>query len=358
VQEPGDGPPGIGGAEPDDRELEQDRRRLLDGVVRAAFDTTEQKVAWILNNYPAARDSDITLQLRFWEAFVDDYDPRSLSPDDLYRLPRLTTLTRARARIQNKLKLFQATPEVRSRRGTLSREERERAVRDAAHPVFAIFADESGKTQDNIVVGSLWVLRSEETLRLVKELRAWRTERGFFDELHFANVGEGNLGRYMEAVDIVTANASALGFKSASIPRRGAGQIRDAVSDLFYHLIVRGLEHETDTGRAPLPRILQMWKDEEEESYDKLLLADIRDRLAARFGDQLPIDMLVAVPSRGADLVQVADLFTGSVNRLMNGPSTPPASPNAKDRLAEYLLRAVGWTAEVGQGDMAVSVSV
>lgn len=344
--------------EPDDRDFEQDRQRLLDGVVRAVFDTVEQKVAWILNNYPAARDSDITLQLRYWEAFAEDYDPRSLAPDDLYRLPRLTTLSRARARIQNKLKLFQATPEVRSKRGTLSDEERERAVRDAAHPVFAIFADESGKTQDHLVVGSLWVLRSEETLRLVKELRAWRAEREFFDELHFANLSDGNVSRYMEAVNIVTANAAALGFKSASIPRRGAGQVREAVGDLFYQLIVRGLEHETATGRAPLPRILQMWKDEEEESYDRLLLADIGDRLTARFQDQLPIDVLKAVPSRGADLVQISDLFTGSVNRVTNRPSTPPASPNAKDRFADYLLGIVGWTAQAGEGDMAVSVAI
>src|SRR5262249_47402395 len=109
-----------------------------------------------------------TLQLRYWETFVDDYDPNAFTPDDLYRLPRLNSLSRSRATIQNKLKLFQATAAVRERRGTMSDEERERAVREAAYPVLAIYADESGKTQDHIVVGSLWVLRSEETLRLMK----------------------------------------------------------------------------------------------------------------------------------------------------------------------------------------------
>jgi hypothetical protein len=340
------------------RELEAAQERVLAAVATGAFDTVEQKVAWILNSYPAARDSDVTLQLRYWETFVDDYDPATFEPDDLYRLPRLTSLARSRARIQNKLKLFQATPEVREQRRTMSEEERERAAREAAYPVFAIYADESGKTQDHLVVGSLWVLRGEESYRLVKALLLWRSERKFTDELHFTNVNDGNIERYIEAVDIVMAHAAALGFKSLSIPRRGVGNLREAVGDLFYHIIVGGLEQEAATGRAPLPRVLQLWKDVEEEAADKLLLADIRDRLIARFQEQLPIDFLRAISSRGADLLQIADLFTGSVNRVTNPPNPPRVQPHAKDRFASYFLNAVGWAPGASEGDMAVSVNI
>ena len=35
------------------RELEADQERVLAGVAIGAFDTVEQKVAWILNAYPA-----------------------------------------------------------------------------------------------------------------------------------------------------------------------------------------------------------------------------------------------------------------------------------------------------------------
>jgi hypothetical protein len=65
--------------------------------------------------------------------------------------------------------------------------------------------------------------------------------------------------------------------------------------------------------------------------------------LIARFHEQLPIDFLKAISSRGADLVQMADLFTGSVNRVTNPPNPPPAHPHAKDRFATYFLNAVGW---------------
>ena len=341
------------------RELAAEQERVLAAVATGAFDTVEQKVAWILNAYPGARDSDITLQLRYWETFVDDYDPATFAPGDLYTLPRLTSLSRSRATIQNKLKLFQATEEVRERRGTLSDEERERAVREAAHPVFAIYADESGKTQDHLVVGSLWVLRSEETYRLMLALRNWRAQRNFDAELHFTNLNDGNIDRYIEAVDIVVANAAALGFKSISIPRRGGGAVQEVIGNLFYHVIVQGLEHEAGTGRAPLPRVLQLWKDAEEEAADTLLLANIQDRLIARFQDQLPIDFARAISSRGFDLLQIADLFTGSVNRVTNPPNQPPAQPHAKDRFAAYCLGAIGWAAPgAGDGDMAVSVNI
>jgi len=84
-----------------------------------------------------------------------------------------------------------------------------------------------------------------------------------------------------------------------------------------------------------------------------------RLRLIARFQEQPPIDFLKAIPSRGADLIQIADLFTGSVNRVTNPPNPPPAHPHAKDRFTTYFLNAVSWAAPgAGDGDMAVSVNI
>ncbi len=138
--------------------VDQERQSLLAVIAASRPNTLVHKVGWILNNYPDARNSDITLQLRYWETFCSDqYSGGAITPDDLYQLPRLTSLTRARARIQNTLKMFLADAEVRRHRGTLSEEEREEAVaaERAAAPVYAIYVDESGKTQANLLVGGL-----------------------------------------------------------------------------------------------------------------------------------------------------------------------------------------------------------
>jgi hypothetical protein len=341
-----------------ERRVEEERDTLLADVAAGTLNTVERRVAWILNNYPEARNSDITLQIRYWETF-EAYSGGPIHQDDLYRLPRLTTLARSRATVQNRYKLFQASAEIRARRGTLSEEERERAARVEAYPVFAVYADESGKTQENLIVGTIWVLHGPESLRLVRELTEWRTESGFRDELHFADINAGNLERHKEAIRIVMRNAVAVSFKAGVVERRGAGPVQQAVAAAFYHTIAGGIDHEHASARAPLPRTFQLWKDGEEIGYDKLVLADVRDRLAARFGDQLAIDVMEAVPSKGSPLVQIADLFTGSINRIVNPPNPAPAQPGPKDEFARFMLDAVGWAPQPVEGsDLAVTVSI
>lgn len=312
-------------AEAKPAEIEQERHRLLAALASSNPDTVVHKVAWILNYYPDTRNSDIALQLRYWETFCpDQYDGGAITPEDLYRLPRLTTLTRARARIQNTLKLFLADADVRRQRGTLSEEEREEAVaaKHASAPVYAVYVDESGKTQRNLLVGSLWILQGPETFRMATRLMEWRAASGFQEELHFAEVDEKSLPYYLEAIDIVVGNASALSLKYLTIPRGGAGPMPVVIPKLIYHLVVRGISHEHKTGRAPLPRNLQVWKDSEEKGYDQLVIAELGDRLrnaaTAQFGGDLAIDVVEAADSKGNDLLQVADVFTASINRMIN----------------------------------------
>jgi len=54
------------------------------------------------------------------------------------------------------------------------------------------------------------------------------------------------------------------------VERKGTGNVTDALNRLVYHLLVKGIETEHQSGRAPLPRLLQVWKDAEEAGRDKL----------------------------------------------------------------------------------------
>jgi len=349
--------------------LEKERQGLLAAIASSKPDTVVHKVGWILNNHPDTRNSDITLQLRYWETFCPDrYDGGAITAEDLFKLPRLTSLARARARIQNTLKLFLADAEVRKHRGTLSEEERDEAVaaKHSSAPVYAVYVDESGKTQRNLVVGSLWILQGPETFRIATKLMQWRDTSGFRAELHFAEVDERTLSLFKQAIDIVVQNASALSLKYVAIPRAGAGPVQEVVPKLIYHLVVRGISHEHESGRAPLPRNLQLWKDAEEAGYDRLVLAELGDRLkiaaATQFAGQLAIDVLEAANSRGNDLLQVADVFTASINRLLNPPDPAPRTLGAKDELARYVVTqtAVALDAEADEQyeDLAVRINL
>jgi hypothetical protein len=347
-----------------EEQIEAERDEVLASVAAAKLDTLQEKVAWILNHYPAARDSDVTLQIRFWEEFEpelgsDDY----ISKADLYTLTRLTSLTRARAVLQNNYKLFQASAAVRAKRGTLAEEERAKAAEQQVEiPVFDVYADESGKTAKYLIVGSVWCLHPPELLQFRKDILTWRDERGFKDELHFKAISDGNLAHYMSFADEMAARNTVFSFKAISVERAGVKSVDDALQQLFFHMLVRGVEHEVETGRGPLPRALQLWKDLEEPGRDKLFLAELRQRIrdvgTTQFDGKLTAEEFTPTDSKGKTLIQVADLYTSSINRVLNGE----AKDGAKDKFARHFLKQLGLpdgpSTEENAGDMTIHVSL
>jgi hypothetical protein len=147
------------------------------------------------------------------------------------------------------------------------------------------------------------------------------------------------------------------------VPRTGISDVTEALTDLYYHTLVRGIEHEHETGRAPLPRKLQVWIDTEEAGLDRVRLANLDDRLRqvakTRFNEELIVDRLEAGESKTNLLLQVADLLAGSVNRIVNRSG---AKVTPKDEFAEYLLEALGVDLALPRndtiGDMSVYISL
>lgn len=114
---------------------------------------------------------------------------------------------------------------------------------------------------------------------------------------------------------------------------------------------------------APLPRILQGWKDSEELGADRLLMANLKDRVkqtaASVYENRLVVDKLVAVDSQSSVFLQVADIMASSANRIL---SRTGESRNHKDELAEYLLERLGISLtpdlEVLTGDLAAHIKI
>jgi len=330
-----------------DAKLADKRESLLRAVHSSQLNTIEERVAWLLNQFPKTRDSDITLQIRYWRQFESErFGGSDIPLRDYYRLAKLTTLTRARQTIQNTLKLFQASDEVKTRRQKLQEGERANALKK--HPnclQYAIYVDESGKNQDNLIVGSLWYLNGTETLKIRNLVEKWKSDHAVKDELHFKSITDAKLPKYCELADLIAANSAMLSFKSISVPRRGIANIHDALLRLTSHLIVRGIEHEITTGRATLPRRLSLCKDSEEIGQDKIFAAELSDRMkqaaASQFHDDLYVGEFSAEDSAANIHLQIADLFTSSIGRQFNASGD---KKHPKNQFADYLLRKLGYT--------------
>jgi len=327
--------------------LQKEIQELLNNLSSATVNTLRDKVAWILNQYPDARDSDITLQLHFWETFESNiYNGHSIHSNDLYRLTRLTSIARERARVQNVYKLFQASSEVRHHRGTLSEEEKEKAVEDrpAGYPSIVLYMDESGKNAEQLIVGSLWFLEAGKSIYDIhRRIMAFKENVGFDKEFHFADMSRSELRTYQEMIQIFLREAPTYSFKIISVPARGIHNKQEALKELFYHMVVKGINHENETGRAKLPRSVQIWKDAEEEGADRLLIADLDDKLkqasSTRFDKKLHISLVRCANSEQNLFLQIADLFSASANRILNEAGI---ARNHKTEFAEFFLDAVG----------------
>lgn len=345
--------------------LECEKEELLARVGSSEISSMRHRVAWLLNRFPHTRNSDIALMIKYWEVFDKDvFKGTYVAVKDLYKLTRLTSIARARARIQNQYRLFLADHEIQERRGTLEEDERERAIEVPDYPVYAVYLDESGKTSHYLIVGSLWFLTSgTESLDLFLASRQLRETRNFSGEFHFAEMKKDDVPIYKELIDLFLTRGGTISFKFITVPRYGIKNIQTALGDLYYHLLMKGIDHENSTGRAPLPRILQAWKDLEEAGADKLLMANLADRMkqsaASVYENKLVVEEFVATDSKKSIFLQVADIMASSVNRIR---CRSGEARNHKDELADYLVERLGISPthdlDICVGDLAAHIEL
>lgn len=335
------------------RELRrQTEKKLLQIKVQSGvLDTKLSKVAYVMNLYPETRNSDITLQLKYWEEFQGYKQGDIVHPEKMYELERLTSIARARAKIANEYKLYLPTSErVKRYRQDKEEIEKEKALSTKPSvPSLYVYADESGKTgsESFAIVGSLWIPDTGRARKLNFYLKEWlRAKEGdgirIPKEFHFTEMKKMQLDIYKEFFHEVLSQSDVFSFKvvAANKSKIRGKSLDEIIFSLYYQVIHLGIEHETSTGRMGLPRDVYYYKDED-EGTDKLRMAELRQLLMERFKlyfeDSLKLCDFNSLPSRSFYLVQVADLITGSVSRVMNRKAD--GARNYKDEFAEFVLR-------------------
>jgi hypothetical protein len=300
----------------------------------------KDKVAFILSNYPATRNSDISLSLKFWEIFQKDlYDGGPIESEQLFKLERQTSIARIRAKIQNEYGLYQAEGAIKRRRKALEEDIKQIMGRDVpARPIIQIYADETGKNASNVIVGSVWFLEGIATARLFTDISDWKDREGWNKEFHFTEVTKRSLPLYIKFIEFVAQKTEYMSFKVISTDQTGSRRrIEEIVLNLYRYLILRGAQHEIETGRATLPREISLTIDEE-QSIDGITIADLKqetlEQIAKIYNDQVTINSISTVDSKISPAVQIADLISGAVNRRLNHDG----ERNHKDVLSDYII--------------------
>ena len=99
-------------ADNDEAKLEARRESLLRAANSSQLNTIKERVAWLLNQFPKTRDSDITLQIRYWQNFQSDrFGGGEIAVSDYYRLANIPS------RIQPIVRSSFTVPESKYRPG-------------------------------------------------------------------------------------------------------------------------------------------------------------------------------------------------------------------------------------------------
>ena len=339
------------------RDLDIDN--LLNHISAGNLETLIEKVGWILNHFPQTRDSDISCQIKFWETFEPGIINNGIiKVSDLYKYTRLTSVVRARAKIQNEYKLFLASEEVRKHRGKLEEEYESWAVSEQPDCAqYSLYIDESGKTSDYLILGSLWILDSISTMTLFNKILELKERYNYNKEFHFKTISSSTQAIYKELIDLLYTYSSALCFKFTYISKDGVN-IQNALNIMFYHLIIDGIKHEYSTGRAPLPRSLLVIKDLESKGADTLFLKELKIKIqeAAKsvFDNKLFVNEFRPIDSKENYYLQIADIFVASINRKINEDSS---QNTAKDIIANYFFEKFGLSLEAGHVSTLTDIS-
>ncbi|WP_431199321.1 DUF3800 domain-containing protein [Mucilaginibacter sp. P25] len=258
------------------------------------------------------------------------------------KLTKMNSLSRVRAKIQNEYKLFQADEKIRKHRGVLEGQFRQEAIDDKPLGLgtYSVYIDETGKNQDYLSVGSLWILKSGYFIHESKrKLVEWKKANDINYEFHFVDISKHKIASYKEFFAKFLGLHPEVGFKIIVINNKGLANKNSAIVDLTYHLLIKGINHENDTGRAPLPRVLQVWIDEEETGSDQLKIENIKERIEGQKVNGLYFGDFQAVSSEQNFFIQIVDLFTGSINRKLNTQN----GEHPKDEFADFVLNTINF---------------
>ncbi|EIM08437.1 hypothetical protein A1A1_00933 [Planococcus antarcticus DSM 14505] len=310
--------------------------------------TLTTRVANILNRYPDTRDSDLTLQMRYWRVY-DGVESENIDIKTMYGLEKLTSITRARAKIQNEYKLFQARDKVRQRRKTLEEQEKESQLLDKPSlGSIEVFSDETGKTDTYVFIAGIWFLNEQTTSKIQRDFFEWsrvkeKAGAKLPKEFHFKNLTSSNeteLNLYKEFFDLIIRNGEMVSFKAVGANKTKLKRIgtSDLVMRLYYQFVRLGVQHEIKSERILLPKKINLTKDQDGES--ELVIESIKqevgDNFKLHYDDRLIMDQLIAMEAHKSIFLQFADLFVASINRKYNNSGN-----NNKDKLADYILQSV-----------------
>ncbi|WP_223083914.1 hypothetical protein [Paenibacillus sp. CGMCC 1.18879] len=272
-----------------EEKIKVEKEKIDIALASGNLKTLIHRVAYILNRYEESRNSDMVLKIKYWEYF-EGFTGNMVDVNHMFKYTRDTQIARARAKIQNEYKLYQASGRIKAYRS--NKEELEKEIQLATKPgtpTISIYSDESGKSNGDrfMIIGGLWILEPDRVSDLQRHFSKWRLERkevrNMPKEFHFTEMRGVQLQNYKDFFSELMSLADMISLKAIVFDRTSSRKpLEDMIYALYYQHVHHGVEHEKNTGRIVLPRKVNFWKDKE-EGADGLFMNELQQHLVTNF---------------------------------------------------------------------------
>lgn len=151
-------------------------------------------------------------------------------------------------------------------------------------------------------------------------------------------------------MDLVVGKRELLSFKAITIERASTRRpIDEIVHRLHEFMIVRGIQHELQSGRIALPHAVSLTVDAE-QSLDAIAKADIKRNIQIAFknsyGEEgLFMGDVASADSKKTEIIQLADVVAGAINRKKNHTG----EHGFKDDMADMVINRLQIQLEPGE---------
>lgn len=328
---------------PDDEETQRRRSTLLEALDANRFAALDERVGLILKDFPETRDSDTELVLRFWQRFESEtlkgWSPnRSL--DILHDLERVDSITRSRRRIQNDLHLFEPTEWTKAQRQENQRDFLQYlSYQRDSDPELRFYLDETGSHGGEFVgVGGICVIDWGTFEPHFTAMQDWRREQGWPHALHFADLGDEDVGKYTALLRQLLDRKAVLLFVAHALPERAVKH--ETLFLLFVHLVLDALDRVARLGCLQQPRAVRVIK-EQDTGFDRVKLDRLEELLGQQIVHQFPdrayLRKVESAPKGSDVLMECADLIASAVRRRLLFDTT-----HAKDIVSASVMKETG----------------
>ncbi len=321
------------------------------------------KVAYILWQYPNTRNSDRTHAIQYYKIFYPEcVKNEQITFENLYILPKMYDLQRDRATIQNTEQLFPAKQSTLKKRIEKELEYRTFYLKNNPKPYtyatdYYLFLDESGKNDKYFVLGGVLINSQKDKKEFETDLLEIKNNldekyKLKNSELKLSSITTRNINYYLEFLEKLKNESINLLFVSVLIENSGLGQKskKNKSKELLKFILQDCLSIITEyicrSSYANITSQLNVTLDNDGAGLDilekEIIKKEMQETIDREYRYFSIIDNMSWENSESNILVQLADLYVGSINNIFSNLQINSENAKVKRQFAQQFLEFVG----------------